>query len=400
MVAIEELGLRSRRGQGFAGKGVGVELVHPAAVGGNVAIGLGGQVTGLGVGFISAPFQVPFLQVQKNLVVFEHAVVADVAVPAGGELDEQTGQLGVEFERKPGEQATFPLARRRGVDHRQGASELPGRQVVVHQPRRGEGGVLGAELALARTLLPDAGKSPLAKFRDGDGHRRGGVPFADGFVVGVGDVARVQDVFQQGEGVVGQISKCVEHHPALGVLFERLHQRQVNPFRPLGPARIDEQQPLSDRRRQGGGAGAGGPVRPGVPGLLGNDFAFAGSGKGPAVVGTFQPSRFVHPSLGERRESVGTPVGEHPPGLGSGFPPDRHVPPQQDEPGGPRLVQILDVVHGIPGFPHVESVGVVAPGGQRLGGGRRLGDRRLSRRHGRRLQVGGKWMCDFIFSIL
>ena len=75
---------------------------------------------------------------------------------------------------------------------------------------------MGSEFAPTRPLLP-VGREAVGVFpRDGSFHRRGVLPFADGLVVGEGNVAHIQHVLQQGHGIHRQVPEGVLHRPAAG----------------------------------------------------------------------------------------------------------------------------------------------------------------------------------------
>ncbi len=158
---------------------------------------------------------------------------------------------------------------------------------MPHQLRGMKGGGLGAEFAPTRPLLP-VGREAAGVFpRDGSFHRRGVLPFADGLVVGEGNVAHIQHVLQQGDGVHGQVAERVLHRPAVGVLLQGWHQGELTGVCGIGGPHPDEQQPLP---RGCGKAGAAGStvVGLGVLERLRHALALAAAVETPAVIGAFK----------------------------------------------------------------------------------------------------------------
>ena len=102
---------------------------------------------------------IPLLVVKKDLVVLQHAVVADVLKPLRPELEQTCSQFLLELEREAGKDAALPWLHRCGVHHREDAGKALGCQVMPHQARGNECGVLRAQFSAAGTLLPDAGEA-------------------------------------------------------------------------------------------------------------------------------------------------------------------------------------------------------------------------------------------------
>ena len=78
--------------------------------------------------------------------------------------------------------------------------------------------------------------------------------FPHGFVVREGDVAHIQNVFQQGHGIHREIPKGVLDRPALRPFVENRHQWQRRWIGRIRRPHPDKQQSLSARGRQAGAA--------------------------------------------------------------------------------------------------------------------------------------------------
>ena len=103
----------------------------------------------------------------------------------------------MELEREAGEEAAFATANRHGIHHREDPPEALGGEVMPHQLRGMKAGGLGAELAPTRPFVP-VGRETLGVFPCDRGlHGRSVLPFANGLVVGEGNVAHIQHVLQQ-----------------------------------------------------------------------------------------------------------------------------------------------------------------------------------------------------------
>ena len=188
-------------------------------------------------------------------------------------------------------------------------------------------------------------------------------------VMGEGNVAHIEHVLQQGQGVIGKVAEGVLHQPAGGRLLQHRDQGQRHRgSRPRLP-REHEQQPLAS----GGGIGTAGAAQ--LAGLaagagLGDGGAAALTVERPAVVRTLQLTGGVDPPLGERHQAVGADVGEGPPPatgllrIARPLEPEHEVVAEEGESRGPGRIQITQEGHRVPGVP---------PGG--AADGRRRGHR-------------------------
>jgi len=137
-------------------EGIAPMGVHPVMQSPYVKVGAGRQVKGrAGGSAAAATLQLPFLPMQKNLIVFQHFVVAEMLEPNRPQSQQPARQGGAELEGEAGEQPAFAPADGRGINHGEDAAQALGAQVMNHQSRGREGGVLAAETALARSLLPE-----------------------------------------------------------------------------------------------------------------------------------------------------------------------------------------------------------------------------------------------------
>ena len=196
----------------------------------DVKVGAGGQVElAQCLAVAAALLNHPLLPVQEQLIVLEHGVIADVLQPARPQGQKPRRPGGAELKGKAGEQATFAPVRRRGVHHREKAREGRGREVVPHQARGREGGVLAAELSPPRSLLPQPREAAGAEGGELQLHRAGVVAATDCGVVGEGHVAHIEHVLQQREGIHRQVAEGVLHQPAIGPairpFLQQRHQR-------------------------------------------------------------------------------------------------------------------------------------------------------------------------------
>jgi hypothetical protein len=87
-------------------------------------------------------------------------------------------------------------------------------------------------------------------------NRRCVLAFAHGFVVCEGNVAHIQDVLQQGDGIHWEIAKGVLNRPALRLFVENRYQWQGREISGIRSAHPDKQQSLSARCWQTGAAGS------------------------------------------------------------------------------------------------------------------------------------------------
>ena len=220
---------------------------------------------------------------------------------------------------------------------------------MPHQLGGSKAGGLGAELAPARSLLPERIEA-IGVFPGDFGFNRGCVlPLANGFVVGEGNVTDVEHVFQQGNGIHRQIPKGVLHRPAVWVVIQCRHQWQLSGVSGIGGTHPDEQQSLPRGCRQ---AGAPGPpvVGLGVVERLRHALALAVAIETPAVVRAFEQPVVIDPPFAERHQTVGADIGEHPPAVVGGIPPDHQIPLQQREPTRRFGVEVLQIADGPPLF--------------------------------------------------
>ena len=213
---------------------------------------------------------------------------------------------------------------------------------MPHQLRCQEGGGLGAELAPPWPLLPVSPEAAGVFLRDRGLHRCCVVPLANGFVVGEGHVAHIQHVLQQGDGVHGQVAERVLHRPAVGVLLQCRHQRQLPGICAVRGAHPHKQQPLSAGGRQAGAAGAP-TVRLGVLQGLGDQTTLALTVETPTVVRAFELTCLVDAPLTQGNEPMGADVGKDAPAVLHAVPPDDQIALQQGEAIGPLRIQIRQV---------------------------------------------------------
>ena len=164
VIAIHQCsGLKTRR-QRLPDEGSAAIAVQPAMQRRDVNIGAGWQEEGpFRFRAAAGLLQHALLPVQKDLVVFENLVVADVLQPARTQSDQQPRDRGLELKGEAGEQAAFPPADRHGVDHGEDACESLRGEVVPHQLWSIECGGLGTELSSAWPLLPE-GLKPVLSF--------------------------------------------------------------------------------------------------------------------------------------------------------------------------------------------------------------------------------------------
>ena len=185
---------------------------------------------------------------------------------------------------------------------------------MPHQLRCQERGGLGAELAPPWPLLPIGLEATGVFCRDCGFHRGCVLPLAHGFVVRERHVAHIQHVFQQGDDVHGQVAERVLHRPAVGVLLQCRHQRQLLGICAVRGAHPHKQQSLSAGGRQAGATGSS-AVRLGVLQGLGDLPALAITVETPAVVRTFELASVVDAPLTQGDEPMGANVGKDAPGF-------------------------------------------------------------------------------------
>ena len=92
------------RWQGLAREGFATMPVHPVVESAHIAIGGGGQEKSPRRGGAAAPLlQHPLLPVQKDLVVLQHPMVAEMLQPEGPQPQQQGRKPGFKPEGKAGD---------------------------------------------------------------------------------------------------------------------------------------------------------------------------------------------------------------------------------------------------------------------------------------------------------
>ena len=287
----------------------------------------------------------PLLPMQKQLVVLQHGVITDVLEPLGTQAQQAPRPGGTELKGEAGDQAAFAGSGRHRVDDRQDPGKPLGGEVMPHQAWSQEAGVLAAELSPPRALFPEAAKALAIEGRQGEVDRRGVLPASDRGVVGKWNVAGIQHVLQQGQGIHRQVPEGVLHDPAR--VLEHRYQRQGLLARLFAGAAEDEQQSLGGGRREGPAVAASTDAAAGF--RLGLGRATARAIKGPTVIRTLQFTGGVQASVGERNESVGADIGKGSPGARVPVEPEHEVLADQGEGGGAIAIEVPQKRHREPG---------------------------------------------------
>ena len=300
--------------QGSGGEGIAAVEVHPVVQGLYVEIRPRGQMEGLG-GSAAAPptLQLPLLPMQKDLIIFENRVVAQVLEPQRPQPQQAARPGGAELEGEAGKQPAFAPADRRGIDDGENAAQAGGRQVVPHQGRGDKGGVLAAETPLPGALFPEHRETLRPARAQLGPHRCRIAALPDGAVVGEIDVADVEHVLQQGECVHRQVTEGVLQQPRpIALVVDHRHGGQGNGGGGRGVARENEQQALGFG---GGKAAAGGTPLGGAAARfgLGNAAAEAVAIETPAVVGAFELTILIDAPFREGHQPMGAEIREGPP---------------------------------------------------------------------------------------